>query len=332
MSSNDSAISERVPPLSARSGVWFGFLGVLAFSFTVPFTRIAVGALDPLFVGAARAVVAGILAMIALAVCRVRFPTSSQVARLVVVAIGIVAGFPVLTSLALTTTTAAHSAVIIGLLPAITAATVVMRTGERPGRRFWLFSIAGACAVVGYSLVAHGSLGSPSIGDLYLVGAVVLGALGYSEGGLLARELGAWQTVSWALVVAFPAMSAATVVVAVISPPHASAVQWSAFAYLGVVSMFLGFFAWYRGLAIGPMTTVSQTQLIQPVLTLIWSALLIGEAITAPLIIGGVVIVGCAWGAVRSRMATVATSVVDTPAVTGSASPEVPRGTPVPLR
>ncbi len=319
-------------PLSARSGVWFGFLGVLAFSFTVPFTRIAVGALDPLFVGAARAVVAGILAMIALAVCRVRFPTSSQVARLVVVAIGIVAGFPVLTSLALTTTTAAHSAVIIGLLPAITAATVVMRTGERPGRRFWLFSIAGACAVVGYSLVAHGSLGSPSIGDLYLVGAVVLGALGYSEGGLLARELGAWQTVSWALVVAFPLMSVATVVIAVLSPPHASPAQWSAFAYLGVVSMFLGFFAWYRGLAIGPMTTVSQTQLIQPVLTLIWSALLIGEAITAPLIIGGVVIVGCAWGAVRSRMASAATGSIATPVVTGSVSPEVPRGTPVPLR
>lgn len=332
MSSNDSAFLKSRTPLSQRSGIWFGFLGVAAFSFTVPFTRVAVGALDPLFVGTARAVVAGVLAMIALAVCRVRFPDRSQLARLVIVAIGIVAGFPVLTSLALTSTTAAHSAVIIGLLPAITAVTVVMRTGEQPGRRFWLFSIAGACAVVGYSLVAHGSLGSPSVGDLYLVGAVVLGALGYSEGGLLARELGAWQTVSWALVVAFPVMSAATVAVAVISPPHASAAQWSAFAYLGVVSMFLGFFAWYRGLAMGPMTTVSQTQLIQPVLTLIWSALLIGEAITAPLIIGGVVIVGCAWGAVRSRMATVATQSVDTPSVTESVSPAVPLGTPVPLR
>ncbi|MCP2174562.1 DMT family transporter [Williamsia maris] len=332
MSSNDSAFVRSGTPLSPRSGVWFGFLGVLAFSFTVPFTRVAVGALDPLFVGTARAVVAGVLAMIALAVCRVRFPSRSQVGRLVVVAIGIVAGFPVLTSLALTTTTAAHSAVIIGLLPAITAATVVMRTGERPGRRFWMFSIAGACAVVGYSLVAHGSLGSPTVGDLYLVGAVVLGALGYSEGGLLARELGAWQTVSWALVVAFPVMATATVVVAVISPPHASPAQWSAFAYLGVVSMFFGFFAWYRGLAVGPMTTVSQTQLIQPVLTLIWSALLIGEAITAPLIIGGVVIVGCAWGAVRSRMATATTGSVATPVVTGSASPEARRGTPVPLR
>ncbi len=311
--------------------MWFGFLGVLAFSFTVPFTRIAVESLDPLFVGTARAVVAGLLAMIALAVCRVPIPDRVQRCRLAVVAIGIVAGFPVLTSLALTTTTAAHSAVIIGLLPAVTAATVVVRTGERPGSRFWLFSIAGAVAVIGYSLVAHGSLGSPTIGDLYLVGAVVLGALGYSEGGLLARELGAWQTVSWALVVAFPVMATATVVIVLVEPPHASVGQWSAFAYLGVVSMYLGFFAWYRGLAIGPMTTVSQTQLIQPVLTLIWSALIIGEAITAPLIVGGVVIVGCAWGAVRSRMTSTAIADPDVTA-TESANPAERHGTPVPLR
>ncbi len=304
---------------------------MLAFSFTVPFTRVAVGGLDPLFVGTGRAVLAGVLAMIALAVCRVPVPDRTQTARLVVVAIGIVAGFPVLTSLALTTTTAAHSAVIIGLLPAMTAATVVLRTGERPGRRFWVFSTAGACAVVGYSLIAHGSLGSPSVGDLYLVVAVLLGALGYSEGGLLARELGAWQTVSWALVVAFPVMTAAAVVSGVSAPPHASVSEWAAFSYLGVVSMFLGFFAWYRGLAIGPMTTVSQTQLIQPVLTLLWSALLIGEPITAPLIIGGVIILGCAWGAVRSRMDSVAAP-VPAAVLTGGATPAVALADPAPLR
>ncbi|WP_045821949.1 DMT family transporter [Williamsia herbipolensis] len=318
MSTENSAIDTSSGPLSrlGSSGIAFGVLGVLAFSFTVPFTRIAVEGLHPLFVGTARAVVAGVLAAIALLVTRSRAPRGTQWARLAVIALGIVAGFPVLTSLALQTTTAGHSAVIIGLLPAVTASVVVIRTGERPGRRFWTFSAVGAVAVVGYSLAAHGALSAPTIGDLYLLGAVVLAAIGYAEGGLMAREIGAWQTISWALVAALPVMTTATAIEWIVDPPRATSGQWAAFAYLGVVSMFLGFFAWYRGLALGPMTAVSQVQLVQPVLSLVWSAALLGEPVTAAMIVGGAVIIGCARGAVRSRSRT-----------TGSVNPVAPHRT-----
>jgi drug/metabolite transporter (DMT)-like permease len=126
--------------------------------------------------------------------------------------------------------------------------------------------------------------------------------VGYAEGGLLARELGAWQTVSWALVLASPLMVLLTAVSIAQQPPSAGPVQWLAFAYLGVVSMFLGFFAWYRGLAIGPIASVSQIQLIQPVLTICWAALLLGESLAWPTILGALAVILCAGAAVRVRL------------------------------
>jgi drug/metabolite transporter (DMT)-like permease len=139
--------------------------------------------------------------------------------------------------------------------------------------------------------------------DLLLFGAVIAASIGYAEGGLLARELGAWQTVSWALVLSAPLMLALTVFSVVQQQPSGTPVQWAAFAYLGVVSMFLAFFAWYRGLAIGPMTRVSQVQLAQPVLSLIWAGLLLRESMTWTTMVGGLVVVLCAGAAVRVRQA-----------------------------
>ncbi|WP_017569581.1 DMT family transporter [Nocardiopsis halotolerans] len=146
-----------------------------------------------------------------------------------------------------------------------------------------------------------GGFGGIHWSDLLLFGAVVAAAVGYAEGGLLARELGAWQTVSWALVLSAPLMTALTVVSVLRQPPTGTPVEWAAFAYLAVVSMFLGFFAWYRGLAIGPMARVSQIQLTQPVMGLCWAALLLHERLTWPTVLGGVAIVLCAGVAVRSR-------------------------------
>lgn len=316
---NSSAIRPVAVPLSS-SGLTFGAVGVLAFSFTVPFTRVAVADLDALLVGVGRAVIAGVLAAALLAVVRPSLPRGRQWARLTVVAAGVVVGFPVLTSIALTATTAAHAAVVIGLLPAATAVAAVLRTGERPPRRFWWFAALGAFAVGMFSTVGHGSFGTPRLGDLLLVGAVIAGAVGYAEGGLLARELGAWQTISWALVVALPATAVVTAVLVTRSTPHAGGSAWAAFAYLSAVSMFLGFFAWYRGLAIGPMTTVSQIQLVQPVLTVMWSVALLGEHLTVPLVLGAIAIILCAACAVRSRPAT------------GSARPAAPPRSAVPAR
>lgn len=274
---------------------------MIAFSFTLPFTRVAVGGLSPLFIGSARAVVAALLAIVVLTVARSRIPTTRQWARLAVVAGGVVVGFPILTSFALTTTPGSHAAVVIGLLPAATAAAVVVRTGERPTPSFWVFAVAGALCAVVFAAVQSGGFGTFHVADLLLFGAVLAAAVGYAEGGLLARELGSWQTISWALVLSAPAMTALAIVAAVAQPPAATPVQWLAFAYLAVVSMFLGFFAWYRGLAIGPMAQVSQIQLVQPVMGITWAALLLHERIGWPTVLGGLSVIACAALAVRTR-------------------------------
>ncbi len=282
------------------AGVAWGFLGVAAFSFTVPLTRVAIdGGLDPLFVGSARAVVAAALAAIALAATRQRLPRIRQWARLAIVALGVIVGFPILTSFALVTADASHSAVVIALLPAATAVAAVVRAGERPGPAFWTAALLGAAVAVGFAIV-QGGLDGLAWADLLLFGAVVAAAIGYAEGGLLARELGAWQTISWALVLSAPGM----LVLALVSPPFGGpigAVPWLAFGYLAVVSMLLGFFAWYRGLGIGPIATVSQIQLAQPALTVAWAVILLGEPLTLPTVIGAIAVVACAAIAVRAR-------------------------------
>ena len=188
---------------------------------------------------------------------------------------------------------------VIALLPAATATVAVLRGRERPPLAFWLITGVGALAAIAFASVQSGGFGQLHWADLLLLGAVVAAAIGYAEGGLLARELGAWQTVSWALVLASPLMVVLTVVSVAQQPPSATPVQWAAFAYLGVVSMFLGFFAWYRGLAIGPMAQVSQVQLVQPVLSICWAGLLLGEALTWTTIIGGLAVILCAGAAVR---------------------------------
>jgi drug/metabolite transporter (DMT)-like permease len=275
---------------------------VASFSLTVPFTRVAVGGLSPLFIGAGRAVVAALLAAVALALTRQRLPTGTQWARLAVVAGGIVAGFPLLTSYALTTVPASHGAVVIALLPVATAVVAVLRTRERLPTAFWVMAVVGALAALVFASLQSGGFGQLHLADLLLFGAVVAAAFGYAEGGLLARELGSWQTVSWALVLSAPVMIALAGVSIAQQPPSATPAQWAAFAYLAVVSMYLGFFAWYRGLAIGPMAQVSQVQLVQPVLTIIWAALLLREEITWPTVLGGIAVIGCAAVAVRIRL------------------------------
>jgi drug/metabolite transporter (DMT)-like permease len=291
--------------------LFWGLLGVVAFSFTIVFTRFAIGGLSPLFIGAGRAVVAATLAAAALSLTRrpdapdIRgqaLPRGTQWARLAVVAAGVVAGFPLLSSYALTIVPASHGAVVVALLPAATAVTAVLRTREHPPAAFWATAAIGACAAVVFAMLQGGGLGRLSWADLLLFGAVAAAAVGYAEGGMLARELGAWQTVSWALVVAAPVMLALAVIAVVQQPPTATPAQWAAFGYLAAVSMFLGFFAWYRGLAIGPMAQISQVQLVQPVMTISWAALLLHEQLTWLTVLGGAAVIACAGLAVRIRL------------------------------
>lgn len=288
--------------LPGRSGLGWGLLGVAAFSFTVPLTRVATGGFSPLFIGTGRAAVAAVLAVAALALTRQRLPGRTQWARLAVVAGGVVAGFPLLTSFALTTAPASHGAVVIGLLPAATAVAAVVRGKERVTVAFWTFAALGAAAVLVFAALQNGGLSGLGWSDALLVAAVAAAAVGYAEGGLLAREIGSWQTVSWALVLAAPVMAATSLAALAAQPPTATGPEWLAFAYLAVVSMFLGFFAWYRGLAIGPMAKVSQVQLVQPVLSLLWAALILREELTWSTLAGGITVILCAGLAVRTRL------------------------------
>lgn len=274
-----------------------------AFSFTVPLTRTAVqgGHMSALFVGSGRAVLAALLAAGLLRVTRQRAPQGTQWLRVGVVAAGVVLGFPVLTSYALMTAPASHGAVVIAVLPAMTAVLAVVRSHERPRTSFWVAAALGAIAAIGFAALQGGGLSGLHRSDLLLFAAVLACAIGYAEGGLLARELGSWQTISWALVIASPLMGALTAVAVAQHRPTGTPVEWGAFAYLAVVSMFLGFLAWYRGLAIGPMTRVSQVQLTQPVMSICWAALFLHEGIGWPTLLGGVSVIGCALMAVRNR-------------------------------
>jgi len=317
MNSKNSAIAPGSPPLSTTattasaprdapsSGLAWGALGILAFSWTVPLTRVAVtGGLSPELVGYGRAIVPGILAVVLLWATRQRRPRGAEWISIAVVAGGSVIGFPILTSNASQTVPAAHSAVVIGLLPLTTAAFGVLRTGERPRVGFWLASIAGAIAVVAFVGLDHGRFGAVGTGDLLLAAAVLVCALGYMEGGVLARTLGSWQTICWALVTASPVM--ATLTWATVPDLGAELRAFTpstgvAFAYLSLVSMFLGFFAWYHGLGIGPVSRVSQVQLLQPILSILWAAAIVGERPGHAVYLGAVVVLALAATAVRAR-------------------------------
>ena len=280
-------------------GLFFGFLGVLAFSFTVPLTRVAVADLDPAFVGLGRALVAAVLAGTLLLVTRQPLPERRHLPRLVIVGSGVIVGFPLFTSLALKELPAADAAVIVGILPAATAVMAVLRAGERPSRAFWGACTLGLVAVLSFA-VSQGAGLVPDRGHLLVLLAVVLCSLGYAEGGALAQEIGGWRVISWSLVIFAPFLTP-FVAWSVLGSggaglAEAGALAWVCFAYVSVVSMLLGFFAWYRGLAEGGVARVGQVQLSQPVLTLVWSALLLGEriglltALCALLVLGSVAV------------------------------------------
>jgi drug/metabolite transporter (DMT)-like permease len=257
--------------------------------------------LDPWLVAFGRAVGAGLLALLYLRLRRVPRPSAAQCRRLAVVAAGVVVGFPLFTSLALTATTAAHGGVVVTVLPALTAVFAVLRARERPSALFWLAGGAGVAVVVVFTVISGGATGAVEPADAFLLAAVVLCGLGYAEGGAVARELGGAATICWALVLSLPVTVGITAFVAIPAPPHAGPVAWTGFAYLTLVSMFLAFFAWYAGLARGGIARVGQIQLVQPLLTLGWAALLLGETVTVAAIGVALAVLVCVVLTQRTR-------------------------------
>jgi drug/metabolite transporter (DMT)-like permease len=246
-------------------------------------------------VGLGRAVVAAGLATVVLAVTRAPWPGWSTLPRLALVAGGVVVGFPLFSALAMRRVPAAHGAVVIGLLPLATAIAGALIAHERPSRRFWACAMFGSIVVVLFALWQGG--GAPQPADLLLMLAVVSAAIGYAEGGRLARSMPGSRVICWALVLAAPIVAVPTIVVADARLLTAPLSAWAGFAYVSVVSMFLGFFAWYRGLALGGIAAVGQTQLVQPFLTIFASACLLGERVdTATFVAAALVIVSIALG------------------------------------
>lgn len=281
----------------STAGWGSGLLGVIIFSGSLPATRVAVGGFTPLFLTAARAVIAAALAAALLALLRQTWPARRDLPSLAIVALGVVAGFPLLTALALQHITSAQSIVFIGLLPLATALFGVLRGRERPRPAFWLFSTGGSLTVAGFALWQGG--GASLTGDLLMILAILLCGLGYAEGAALSRRLGGWQVISWALVLALPVMAGAALATMPDDWTGVAMPAWIGLGYVSVFSMLVGFVFWYRGLALGGIAGVGQLQLLQPAFGLILAGLLLREPVAWTMIAATGLVVLCVAGAKR---------------------------------
>jgi drug/metabolite transporter (DMT)-like permease len=265
-----------------RQGFAFGALGVLIFALTLPMTRLAVGPLSdpqlpPAFVTAGRAAVAGVLSVLYLLAVRAPWPARRHWGPLAVSALGTVVGFPLTLALALRQVDATHAAVVTGLMPLSTALLGALATGQRPSAGFWACAFGGCGLVVAFAAWKGGGALAPADGLLLL--AVLFTGMGYVAGARVAAELPASQVICWVVVISLPL----TVPTAWWLWPQAPArlSSWGGFAYVSMFSMWLGFFAWYRGLALGGVVRVSQIQLVQPFLALMFAVPLLGERLDA---------------------------------------------------
>jgi drug/metabolite transporter (DMT)-like permease len=258
-------------------GLLLGFVGIVFFGGSLPFTRLAVQALDPWFVTAGRAALPGVLAAIVLLALRRRIPRGPTMLRIVIASICLVAAFPIGMSLAMVSVEASRGGVILGVLPLATAVVGVLLFGERPPWKFWAASILGGTVVVAFTL--RDGVGGISIGDAYLVLSIVSAALGYFISGRLAQQMPGWEVISWALVVALPVSLPATIMLWPADAFAVPAASWWGLLYVALMSQYLGFFTWNAGLAIGGVSRVSQVQLLQVFVTLGIAAVLNREQV-----------------------------------------------------
>ena len=262
-------------------GMLLGLIGVVIFSLTLPMTRIVVAEFSPLLNGLGRALAAAVPAAVLLAVRREKLPTWPQLKNLAVVSLGVIVAFPVFSAWAMKTVPASHGAVVNGLQPLCVAIYAAWLSHERPSKAFWASAIVGSAIVIAFALQAGG--GALQAGDLLMLVAVGIGALGYAEGARLARQIGGWQVICWALVVSAPFLLAPVAWLGweqhVTHPGPVALKTWLAFGYVTVFSQFIGFFAWYAGLAMGGTARVGQVQLLQIFFTMAFSALFFGETV-----------------------------------------------------
>jgi drug/metabolite transporter (DMT)-like permease len=267
-----------------RKGLWLGLAGVVIFALTLPMTRLAVGTpqaplMSGVFVALGRAGVAAFLSIAFLLLTRPPWPRRADWWPLVLTSAGVVFGFPLFTSVAMRYVEAVHSSVIVGVLPLATALVGAMLHRQRPSFGFWLCGGIGSALVIAFALLKSGSGMRLQFADLLLLAAMACAAVGYGHGARLSQRMRAEHVICWALVVALPI----TLPLALWTRPQEAlpAAAWWGFGYVAVFSMWLGFFAWYRGLALGGTVRVSQVQLVQPFLSMLFAVPLLGERLDA---------------------------------------------------
>jgi drug/metabolite transporter (DMT)-like permease len=271
-------------------GMWLGAIGVAIFSLTLPLTRLAVAELNPVLVAVGRAVVAAAGSALLLWWIDAPRPTAAQLKALAITALGVVVGFPVCSSIAMRHVSASHGAVVVGILPLATALFGALRFGERPSTGFWIAALAGSGLVIAFALWQGGGALQPA--DFALFAAVVAAAMGYAEGGRLSQTMGGQQVISWALLLSMPVLLPASILLGWHYGVSASPRAWAAFAYVSLFSMFIGFFFWYRGLALGGIARVGQVQLLQPFLSLVGAAVILGESLDAHNLLFALAVIG----------------------------------------
>ncbi len=301
-----------IPTLDEARGLWLGALGVVIFSLTLPMTRLAVGSpaapqLPGLFVAFGRAAVAGVLSLCFLAATRAPRPAPADWRLILAIAAGAVFGFPLCTSVAMRHVEAVHASVMLGVLPLLTAAVGAWAHRQRPSAGFWLLSLLGSALVVIFAMLkSGGSRLAIHWADGLLLAAMAWGALAYVAGAKLSGRLRADHVICWALVVSLPATLPAT---ALTAPVHAIApAAWAGFAYVAVFSMWIGFFAWYRGLALGGTVRVSQVQLAQPFLSMLFAVPLLGERLDTFTVTFGLAVIATVFIGKKMPVHTVPTS------------------------
>jgi drug/metabolite transporter (DMT)-like permease len=262
-----------------RQAFLLGLAGVVVFGLTMPATRTAVLELHPLFITLGRALLAALLAAVTLALARPKPPERRDWPRLFWFALCSIIGFPLLMTTAMQYAPASHAAVVLAVLPLLTAMAGVLVARERPSAGFWACGVAGTGVVLVYALLAGGGSSELHWADLLLAGAALSAATAYALGGEMSHRIGGWEVISWALVISAPVL---LLLFLVLAPPinwNASASAWAGFLYVAVFSQFLGFFAWNKGMSLGGIARIGQMQLLQPFVTLVAAFLLLGEPI-----------------------------------------------------
>lgn len=274
-------------------GMLLGFIGVSAFGLTLPATKLVLPYLDPVFIGLGRAILAAIFAAIFLFWFKEKIPNKKQWSQLSIVSLGVIVGFPVLSSWAMQYVPASHGGVVAGILPLMTTVVGVVIGHERPSIGFWITSLFGSILVIVYALL-QGS-GKLHVADIALLGAIISAAIGYAVGAKLSKQLGGWQVICWSLMLAFPFIIFPAIYYAPINFLNFPASAYVSFFYLALVSQLFAFFAWYKGLALGGIARVSQTQLAQPFITIFASVFILNEVIDFITILFALLVIGIVW-------------------------------------